>query len=298
MTWKNLKKLQETKSLLHKERIKEKLGKQDFHYDLEEVFEPVTENQQQVSERQLQAIGQQTQAIDQQTQAIGQQTQVIDQQAQEVSQAVSQAITEQGKNQTRVIEEGIREYNENTNRHNQLLTSLVNSNQVDYSIIKTVSKLLNTKSQFRLEPLTQDSQQHNRNLFTISPHNPQPVLIKGSTMTFQNEHSYNLNDPDLQYFITITHFDREINILDTVYSFLNDMKYNIKFGDKKSIRYYFIKELFSRYAQSSAQNYAQSYSDTDDYAHNMGSGLQHPRKLSRSNSQSYARSHTNHLPPI
>ena len=42
-----LKKLQETKSLLHKERLKEKLGKQDFHYDMEEVFEPVTENQKQ-----------------------------------------------------------------------------------------------------------------------------------------------------------------------------------------------------------------------------------------------------------
>ena len=40
-----LKKLQETKSSLKAERLKEKLGKQDFHYDMEEVFEPVTENQ-------------------------------------------------------------------------------------------------------------------------------------------------------------------------------------------------------------------------------------------------------------
>ena len=55
----NLKKLQETKSLIFKERIKEKLGKQDFHYDLEEVFESVTtkqveatENQKQLSEKQ------------------------------------------------------------------------------------------------------------------------------------------------------------------------------------------------------------------------------------------------------
>ena len=47
MTWKNQKKMKETKSLLHKERLKEKLGKQDFHYDMEEVFEPVTENQNQ-----------------------------------------------------------------------------------------------------------------------------------------------------------------------------------------------------------------------------------------------------------
>ena len=33
-----LKKLQETKSSLRKKRIKEKLGKQDFHYDMEEVL--------------------------------------------------------------------------------------------------------------------------------------------------------------------------------------------------------------------------------------------------------------------
>ena len=40
-----LKKLQESKSLLKAERLKEKLGKQDFHYDMEEVFEPVTARQ-------------------------------------------------------------------------------------------------------------------------------------------------------------------------------------------------------------------------------------------------------------
>ena len=37
--------MQESKSLIKAERLKEKLGKQDFHYDMEEVFEPVTENQ-------------------------------------------------------------------------------------------------------------------------------------------------------------------------------------------------------------------------------------------------------------
>ena len=57
-----LKNLQETKSLLRKERLKEKLGKQNFHYDLEEVFEPVTakqaeatENQKRLSEKQIQS---------------------------------------------------------------------------------------------------------------------------------------------------------------------------------------------------------------------------------------------------
>ena len=40
-----LKKLQESKSSIKAERLKQLLGKQDFHYDMEEVFEPVTENQ-------------------------------------------------------------------------------------------------------------------------------------------------------------------------------------------------------------------------------------------------------------
>ena len=51
-----LKKLQESKSSLKPERLKEKLGKQDFHYDMEEVFEPVAKNQikqQQQSEKQI-----------------------------------------------------------------------------------------------------------------------------------------------------------------------------------------------------------------------------------------------------
>ena len=40
-----LNKLQETKSLLRKKILKEILGKQDFHYSMEKVFEPVTTKQ-------------------------------------------------------------------------------------------------------------------------------------------------------------------------------------------------------------------------------------------------------------
>ena len=47
------------------------------------------------------------------------------------------------------------------------------------------------KSQFSLEPT-----EGYPNVFTINPHNPQQVLIKGSTMTFENGNTYNLNDPD------------------------------------------------------------------------------------------------------
>ena len=137
-----LKILHETKSLLHKERLKEKLGKQDFHYDMEEVFEPVTENQkqniskqQELSEKQIQALRDSTQTT---TQAIQDQT---------------RAIRESSNTMQKSIKEGIQEYDEITNRNNQLLTNLVNSNQVDSSIVKTVSNLPNdkNKSQFSLE---------------------------------------------------------------------------------------------------------------------------------------------------
>ena len=236
-----LKKLQETKSLVRKERLKEKLGKQDFHYDLEEVFEPVTTKQVESNEKQLQAIENQTRAIEHN----------------------NNTLREALQNS---IKEGIKQYNEITNRNNQLLTSLVTFNQVDSSIVKIVSNLLNdkNKSQFSLEPITQSfaiaNAQNNPNLFTINPHNPQQVLIKGSTITFENGNSYNLNDPDLQYFITNTQFDKQINNWDSIYNFLNDMKYDLNYGDKKSTRYQFIKELYSRYQlQGFAQGQSQSY---------------------------------------
>ena len=117
-----LKNLQETKSLVRKERLKEKLGKQDFHYDLEEVFEPVTTKQVESNEKQLQAIENQTRAIEHNNDTL-----------------------------QNSIKEGIKQYNEITNQNNQLLTSLVSSNQVDSSIVKTVSKnYLMTKTKVNL----------------------------------------------------------------------------------------------------------------------------------------------------
>ena len=222
-----LKTLQATKSLLRKERIKEKQGKQDFHYDMEEVFEPVTTKQVESNEKQLQAIDKQTQGV---TQAIENQTRAI----------------ERNKNTLQnSIKEGIKQYNEiinhNAELRKQLLTSLVISNQVDSSIVKTVSNLLNdkNKSQFSLEPI-EGYPRSSTNLFTINPHNPQQVLIKGSTMTFENGNSYDLNHPDLQYFITNTQFDKPINNWGPIHNFLNDMKYDLNYRDKKSIRYQFI----------------------------------------------------------
>ena len=110
----------------------------------------------------------------------------------------------------KLIEKGIQEYDEIFNRNNQLVTNLVNSNQVDSSIVKTVSNFLNdkNKSHFSLEPV-----EGNPNLFSINPTNPQQVLIKGSTLTFlSNINVYNLNDPDLSNFITNTQHDNIKNI--------------------------------------------------------------------------------------
>ena len=175
------------------------------------------------NEKQLQAIDKQTQGV---TQAIENQT---------------RAIEHNNNTLQNSIKEGIKQYNEITNQNaeaiaelrNQLLKSLVNSNQVDSSIVKTVSNLLNdkNKSQFSLERI-EGYPHSSTNLFTINPHNPQQVLIKGSTITFENGNSYNLNDPDLQYFITNTQFDKQINNWDSIYNFLNDMKYDLNYGDK------------------------------------------------------------------
>ena len=181
-----LKKLQETNTLLHKERLKEKLGKQDFHYDMEEVFEPVIAKQAEAAAKQAEATEKQLQAL----------------------RDSSLAIQESSNRLQQSIKEGIQEYDEITNCNNQLLTNLVNSNQVDSSFVKTVFNLLNdkNKSQFSLE-LNKGNPRSSANVFTINPSNPQQVLIKGSTMTFENGLSYDLNDPDLQNFITNTKFD-------------------------------------------------------------------------------------------
>ena len=219
-----LKKLQETKSSLKAERLKEKLGKQDFHYDMEEVFEPVTENQKKSqnqtkleSEKQLQALRDSTQTT-------------------------TQAIQESSNTLNKKLHKSVKEYDKISNRNNQVLTNLVNSNTVDSSIVKTVSNLLNdnNKSQFSLEHMEGSS-----NLFTINPTDPQQVLIKGSTMTFENGNTYNLNDPDLSYFITNAQLDTQPQNVNLIYSFLNDKKYNINYGDKKSKRYYFINDLIN-----------------------------------------------------
>ena len=135
---------------------------------MEEVFEPVTENQtkqQQVSKKQIQALRDSTQTT---TDAIQAQTE-----------AIKQSSNILKKNLQKSIEKGIQEYDKICNRNNHFVISFVNSNLADSSIVKTISNLLNdkNKSQFSLEPA-----EGNPNFFIINPRNPQQVLIKGSTL--------------------------------------------------------------------------------------------------------------------
>ena len=159
-----------------------------------------------------------------------------------------------------------------------------------------MSNLLNdkNKSQFSLEPITQsfaianaqDNPRSSTNLFTINPHNPQQVLIKGSTMTFESGNSYDLSNPDLQYFISNLQFDKPINNWGPIYNFLNDMKYDLNYGDKKSIRYQFFKELYSRYQ---LQGYTQAHDSQGQSQGFTGSGLngETSRSSTRSSTQQY-----------
>ena len=136
---------------------------------MEEVFESVTFKQQELSEKQIQALRDSTQT---KTEAIENQTRAIEHSSDNSNNKLQKSF-----------KEGIQEYDEITNRKNQLLTSLVNSNQVDSSIIKTISNLFNTQSQFSSEPI-EGNPRSSANLFTINPSNPQQVLIKNTTITF------------------------------------------------------------------------------------------------------------------
>ena len=179
------------------------------------------------------------------TKALGQQTQWFVQ----AIQYLNRAIRELSDALNKTLQKSIKEYDEIITPKNQLVTNFVNSNQIDFSIVKTVSNLLNDKNkrQFSLEPVTPSAfGEDNPNLFTLNPTNPQQVIIKNTTLTsLGSGNKYNLYDLDLHQFITNTQFDREKQNVGLIYTFLNDMQYNINTpGDRKSDRYNFIKALF------------------------------------------------------
>ena len=89
--------MQATKSSLKAERLKQKLGKQDFHYGMKKVFEPVTENQkqnqikqQELSEEQIQALRDSAQTT---THAFENQTRAIEQSSDNLNKKLQKSIT-------------------------------------------------------------------------------------------------------------------------------------------------------------------------------------------------------------
>ena len=87
-------------------------------------------------------------------------------------------------------------------------------------------------------------------------------------MTFQNCNTCHLNDTELSYFISNAQLDAQPQKVDLIYSFLNDMKYNINYGEKKSKRYCFIKELINQYKYREMPNRGIPFQQSQ-----LGSGL-------------------------
>ena len=68
----------------------------------------------------------------------------------------------------------------------------------------------------------------------MNPHNPQQVLIEGSTLTFLSNNMYNLNYPDFSNFITNTQPENKKNI-GMKYNSLRDMNYDLNYEEKNQI---------------------------------------------------------------
>ena len=153
-----LRTIQEVKTFLKAEILKEKLGKQEFHCDMEEDFEPVTENQVQekkLFEKQAQAWDDSSQIT---IQAIEYQTKTV----QVPSNALNKTLQKSNDKQKHDCD-GI------TTRYLQLIGSLVNSNLVDTSIGKLVSNLLNdeNKSQFSFKRVEGSSSHSQLSILTL-----------------------------------------------------------------------------------------------------------------------------------
>ena len=106
------------------------------------------------------------------------------------------------------------------------------------SNVGTSSILVNdeNKSQFLLQHV--DS-----SLFVISHTNPQQVIVKDSTMTFQNVNTSKLDDPGFSFSLTKTQFDREVNNVGLIFTLYFCMQYINNKRDKTYSRFNFIKSL-------------------------------------------------------
>ena len=82
------------------------------------------------------------------------------------------------------------------------------------------------------------------------------ILSSGNT--------YDLSDADLSKFVTNLQFDTEIQNVRITYNFLNDLKNDLHYGDKKSDRYIIFSYLFQPQLRSGLFQYVFPPSEPDE----------------------------------
>ena len=232
-----LKKLNQINHQLKEQRLKKKLGRQDFHYNIKEVFEPVTKKQTEIKE----SINEQTNQIEE-----GQKQSIVD--SQKITDAINRntlSAQTSSKNLSQSIYQGIKNYDEISKQSNQIIIDLIQQNKISSDIAHTLSALFkNNNPQFKIQ-FNEDNESRDIYKFTINENFKLPIQIKGNNIIFQNNKEYNLTNPSLEHFLNTTNIKREqIEDPQLIKDFLDDIKYKEEYNnDKKSERYRLINHL-------------------------------------------------------
>ena len=236
-----LKKLNQINNQLKEQRLKKKLGRQDFHFNVKELFEPVTKNQSKMQEK-----------IEEQTNQIkkSKKQSISIENTKNITDAIdfnTLSAQESNKNLSKSIYQGIQNYDEISKQTNQTIIDLINQNQISYKIGNTLSTLLNNNNpQFKISE-NQDEETKDIYEFAINENLKVPIKIKGKKIIFKNGVEFDLTDPSLNHFLNKTKIDRhQIKDFRLIKNFLFHIGYNPKIGDTRSERYRFILDLYDK----------------------------------------------------
>ena len=233
-----LKKLNSLNEKLKEQRLKKKLGRQDFHHNVNELFEPVTKKQTHIQE-----------SISNQTEKITENQEKSDASRQLITDAINQnTLSAQKSNEKfiQTINQGIENYDAITKQNNQTIKDLIQKNTISTDIAQTLSNLFtNTNPQFNIHFI----KEVNNYKFYINHYYKIPIKIEDKKIIFINtKHEYDLTDPNLEYFLNNSNLERDqITNFDLIFYFSIDMNYDINQGDKRSERYKLIKDLYNLY---------------------------------------------------
>ena len=233
-----LKKLNDINNKLKEQRLKKKLGRQDFHHNVNELFEPVTKKQTHIQE-----------SISNQTEKITENQEKSDASRQLITDAINQntlSAQKSNKKFIQTINEAVKDYDTISKHSTQTINDLVKKNSISTDITHTLSNLFtNTNPQFNIHFI----KEVNNYKFYINQYYKIPIKIEHQNIIFLiTNHSYDLTDPNLEYFLNNPDLKRhQISNFVPIFNFLIDMNYDTKMGDKRSERYKLIKDLFDQY---------------------------------------------------